>query len=170
MPAPSDSIEPMPLPGNGRNERGATLIELIVTIILLGLMAAMLSVVAFSLFGQGGASPNTNVQAENIAGSVEENFLAAAFPGGCSVQGVSMPSGFTASASSSSASALNIPAGRIVSCVVSVYRDGNIATTLGAYKTEYQTVAGNAGNGGNGGNGGGNGNAGNGGNSNGNGG
>lgn len=145
MPARNDRIDLAPLDGdaslscNGRDERGATLIELIVTIVLLGLMAAMLSVVAFSLFGQGGASPNINVQAENIAVSIEENFLAAAFPGGCSTQGVTMPPGFTASTSSSTASAMNIPAGVIVSCMVSVYRDGNMATTLGAYKTDYQT-------------------------------
>ena len=129
------------------SERGATLIELIVTIVLLGIMAAMLSVVAFSLFGEGGASPNINVQAENIASTVEEQFLAAPFSSGnnngCTSQGVSMPAGFTASVVSpaSTASALTVPSGYIVSCVVSVYHNGNLATTLGAYKTNYQVTA-----------------------------
>lgn len=125
-----------------RNENGATLIELIVTIVLLGLMAAMLSVVAFSLFGQGGASPNTNVQAKAIAGSVEEQFLAAPFSGknpGCSKP---VPTGgFTARVTLSPAKALGVPRGSIMSCVVTVYHNGNIATTLGAYKTNYRVTA-----------------------------
>jgi Tfp pilus assembly protein PilE len=139
-----------------RSERGATLIELIVTIVLLGLMAVMLSVVAFSLFGEGGASPNINVQAQNIAGTVEEQFLAAPYGTkknnyGCSTQGVTMPSGFTASVVSpaSTAAALSVRKDEIVSCVVSVYHDGNIATTLGAYKTDYRTIASGGNNNGN---------------------
>lgn len=128
-----------------RNENGATLIELIVTIVLLGLMAAMLSVVAFSLFGQGGASPNTNVQAKAIAGTVEEQFLAApSFSSnnyGCGTQVVTMPATFSATYTTSIAAALKVSSGNIVSCVVSVYHNGNIATTLGAYKTNYHVTA-----------------------------
>jgi type II secretory pathway pseudopilin PulG len=127
-----------------RNENGATLIELIVTIVLLGLMAAMLSVVAFSLFGQGGASSNTNVQAKAIAGTVEEQFLAATFSSsnnGCDTQAVIMPATFSAATSSSGVAALTVSSPNIVSCVVSVYHNGNIATTLGAYKTNYHVTA-----------------------------
>lgn len=127
-----------------RDENGATLIELIVTIVLLGFMAAMLSIVAFSLFGQGGASPNTNVQAKTIASTVEEQFLAAPFSRsnpGCGTPAVTMPATFSATYTTSLAAALSVTRRNIVSCVVSVYHNGNLATTLGAYKTNYQVTA-----------------------------
>ncbi|MHB8265479.1 MAG: hypothetical protein ACYDC7_06130 [Acidithiobacillus ferrivorans] len=108
-------------------------------------MAAMLSVVAFSLFGQGGASPDTNVQAKAIAGTIEEQFLAAPFSKsikyGCNTKGMTMPPTFSASSIIYTTPALSVSNKNIVSCVVSVYHNGNIATTLGAYKTNYHVTA-----------------------------